>query len=71
MAKAYERGLSDWRERRQKRKQMRYLLLCLGLACFASAIFCLVLWHLSQPSGSTRAPDPFELEQPAHILPKR
>jgi hypothetical protein len=72
VTKAYEKGTSDWRERRVKRKQVRYLLLSLGLACLASAIFCLVLWSLSQPSGSRRVQNPFEeIERATPVLPKR
>jgi hypothetical protein len=70
VTKGSERHTSDWRERRSKRKQVRYLLLSLGLASLASAIFCLVLWSMSQPSSS-KPIDPFELERATPVLPKR
>jgi hypothetical protein len=72
VTKAYEKDTSDWRERRLKRKQVRYLLLSLGLACLVSAVFCLVLWSLSQPSTSKPVHDPLEeLERATPVLPKR
>jgi len=71
VTKPYAKRSADWRDRRTKRKQVRYLLLSLGLASLASAIVCLVLWNLSQPSGAKRTVDPFDLEQAAPIQPKR